>query len=206
MKLTGDKLSLPNFLSYLRILLIPLFVYLLTIKTVQAWTLSLLVFVIASFTDFLDGWLARRLKQESEFGKFIDPVADKFLVISSLIAIIALDPSFDFFDSWMILIIVGRDVLITVMRWLAIKQGRPLRTSRFGKFKTAFQMMSIGIIIMIYMAKKGQFFDTHELVPYWIMLAVTLMTALSGVRYLVSNWRLFFPDKKNSNVKGKNEI
>ena len=196
MKLTGDKFSIPNIFSYLRIVLIPVFIYLLTIKTAQAWMWALIVFCIASFTDFVDGWLARRLKQESEFGKFIDPIADKFLVISALIAIIAVDPYFEFFDSWMIVIIVARDVLITVMRWFAIKRGRSLRTSRFGKFKTAFQMMSIVIIIMIYMIKKLGFFETHVSVPYWIMLAVTIMTALSGLRYLFTNWHLFLPVKK----------
>lgn len=198
MKLTGDKLSIPNIFSYLRIILIPVFIYLLTIKTAQAWMWALIVFCIASFTDFVDGWLARKLKQESEFGKFIDPIADKFLVISALIAIIAIDPYFELFDSWMIVIIVSRDVLITVMRWLAIKKGRSLRTSRFGKFKTAFQMMSIVIIIMIYMVKKIGFFETHASVPYWIMLSVTIMTALSGLRYLFTNWQLFLPEKKET--------
>lgn len=204
MKLTGDKLSLPNIFSYLRIILIPFIIYFLTIRTVEYLLYALLIFMFASFTDFIDGWLARKLKQESEFGKFIDPVADKFLVISSLIAIIVIDPTFEILDSWMVVIIVGRDILITVMRWFAIKKGRPLRTSRFGKFKTAFQMLSIVIIIMIYMSKRSGFFDTHESLPYWIMLTVTLMTALSGVRYLVTNWQLFFPVKKeieNQEVK-----
>jgi len=196
LKLTGDKLSIPNIFSYLRIILIPFIIYFLTIRTVEYLLYALLIFMFASFTDFIDGWLARKLKQESEFGKFIDPIADKFLVISSLIAIIVIDPNFEILDSWMIVIIVGRDILITVMRWLAIKKGRSLHTSRFGKFKTAFQMLSIVIIIMIYMSKRSGFFDTHESLPYWIMLTVTLMTALSGVRYLVTNWQLFFPEKK----------
>jgi len=192
-QLKGDKFSIPNFFSYLRILLIPVFVYFLAVKL---WIYALLVFMVAAFTDFLDGWLARLLKQESEFGKFIDPIADKFLVISSLIAIIALDPNFDFLDSWMIIIIVGRDIMITVMRVLAIKRGRSLRTSRFGKFKTAFQMLSIVIIIMIYMVRKSNILDTHAMAPYWIMLAVTILTAMSGFRYLFSNWTLFFPERK----------
>lgn len=198
MKLTGDKLSIPNIFSYLRIILIPVFIYLLAKRSAEAWMWALIVFCIASFTDFVDGWLARRLKQESEFGKFIDPIADKFLVISALIAIIAVDPYFEIFDIWMIVVIVARDVLITVMRWLAIKRGRSLRTSRFGKFKTAFQMMSIVIIIMIYMIKKLGFFETHVSVPYWIMLSVTIMTALSGLRYLFTNWQLFLPEKKET--------
>jgi len=202
LKLTGDRLSLPNIFSYLRIILIPFIIYFLKIRTVEYLIYALLIFLFASFTDFIDGWLARKLNQESEFGKFIDPIADKFLVISSLIAIIAIDPYFEIIDAWMIVIIVGRDVLITVMRWLAIKKGRSLRTSRFGKFKTAFQMLSIVIIIMIYMSKRSGFFDTHESLPYWIMLTVTLMTALSGVRYLVTNWKLFFPEKSPERSRG----
>ena len=196
MKIPGDWLNIPNFFSYLRIILIPLFIYLLTIKTVEAWTIAVVVFIIAAFTDFLDGWFARLLKQESEFGKFIDPIADKVLVISALTAIVVLDKNFEVFDSWMIVIIVGRDVLITVMRMLAIKRGRSLRTSRFGKFKTAFQMMSIVIIIMIYVVRKSGIFPAPESAPYWVMLAVTILTALSGVRYLMTNWRLFLPEIK----------
>jgi cardiolipin synthase len=96
----------------------------------------------------------------------------------------------------MIIIIVGRDILITVMRILAIKKEKQLHTSHFGKFKTAFQMLSIVIIIMIYMSQKSGFFVTHESVPYYIMLAVTVMTAFSGTRYIITNWRLFFPEKK----------
>lgn len=168
------------------------------------WLGALIVFMLASLTDMLDGWSARKLKIESEFGAFIDPLADKFLVISALIAIIALDPYLEVFDLWMILIIVGRDVMITVMRMIAIKRGKPLRTSRLGKFKTAFQMISIVIIIMIYMAKKGKFLNMHESVPYWIMLAVTVFTAISGLRYLLTNWRLFVPSR-NSSEKGDHE-
>jgi cardiolipin synthase len=195
LKLTGDRWNLANFISYSRIILIPLFIYLLYIK--DFWY-ALIVFVIASLTDFFDGWVARKFKQESEFGKFIDPIADKFLVIAALAAIIWLDPYFRVYDSWMIVVIAGRDVLITVMRWLALKRGKPLRTSRFGKFKTAFQMISIVLILMIYLERKFHLFDTHVSVPYWIMLAVTILTALSGVRYIITNWQLFFPERKKT--------
>lgn len=200
MKLTGDKWNLANFLSYSRIILIPLFIYLLAQGDRKDDTFyllwALIVFMVASWTDFFDGWVARKLKQESEFGKFIDPIADKFLVISSLIAIIVLDRYMKAYDFWMIFIIAGRDVLITFMRWLAIKRGRPLRTSRFGKFKTAFQMLSIVIIVTIYIEKRSKFFELHESIPYWIMLAVTVMTALSGLRYILTNWHLFSPVKE----------
>ena len=155
------------------------------------------LFLIASLTDILDGWSARKLRQESEFGAFIDPLADKCLVISAIIAIIVLDPGFETFDIWMIFIIAGRDILLTYMRMLAIRKGEQLRTSRLGKVKTAFQMISIVIIIMIYIAKKGNLFVSYELLPYWIMFFVTVFTAISGLRYIVTNRQLFPLPKLN---------
>jgi cardiolipin synthase (CMP-forming) len=188
------KFNTPNILSLSRIVLIPVLLYLLYIKS---WVLALALFSAASFTDLLDGWSARKLNQESEFGIFIDPLADKMLVISVLAALMVLDPYLEIFDFWMIAVIVGRDVLITFMRYLAIRRGQTLRTSQFGKFKTAFQMMAIVIIIMIYIVRKNGIYITHRSLPYWIMIVVTVLTALSGLRYLFTNWRLFLPQKKN---------
>lgn len=193
MKFSDFSLNIPNILSFSRVILIPLFIYFLAQRTMTGWLIALAVFGIASFTDLLDGWTARRMGLESEFGKFIDPLADKFLVISALIAILILDPYLEIFDLWMILVIAGRDILITMMRYLAIRRGESLHTSRFGKLKTAFQMVSIGIILMIYIIKATGFYRTHESLPYWIMVAVTILTALSGVRYLITNWRLLLP-------------
>ena len=180
-------------MSFSRVILVPVLIYFLSKKTFEGCLIALVVFLIASLTDMLDGWSARKLKQESEFGAFIDPLADKCLVISAIIAIIVLDPQFEIFDIWMIFIIVGRDVLLTYMRMLAIKKGEQLRTSRLGKVKTAFQMISIVIIIMIYVAKTGNLFVLHETLQYWIMLSVTIFTAISGLRYVVANWQLFVP-------------
>ena len=186
--------TIPNIISLFRIILIPVFVYFLVNGD---FIVSLCIFIVASLADALDGWMARKLKQITEFGKFIDPLADKLLVVSALITIMAIDPSMEVFDSWMIFIIVGRDILITFMRWLAIKQNKSLRTSRFGKVKTAFQMISILLIIMVYAANRANYFDAIDIeIPYWIMLAVTFLTALSGLRYLATNWMLFFPNNE----------
>lgn len=192
MKIPKFIFNIPNLLSLSRIILIPVLIYLIYQKM---WIYALVLFAVASFTDMLDGWSARKLKQESEFGIFIDPLADKFLVISVLAALMVLDPYLEIFDFWMILVIVGRDVLITFMRYLAIRRGQILKTSQFGKVKTAFQMISIVIIIMIYFVRKRGIYITHQSVPYWIMLGVTILTALSGLRYLFTNWRLFLPEK-----------
>jgi cardiolipin synthase len=192
LKLPGFIMNIPNIVSLSRIVLIPFVIYLLAIKS---WIWALAFFIIASLTDLLDGWSARKLNQVSEFGKFIDPIADKFLVISVLSALMVLDPYLEMFDFWMIVVIIGRDIMITLMRYLAIRRGQPLRTSRFGKVKTAFQMVSIVIIIMIYFVRKKGIYITYQSVPYWIMVIVTVFTAISGVRYFLTNWKLFVPDK-----------
>jgi len=189
--------NIPTFLSFSRVVLVPVFIYFLSKKTFEGCLIALILFLIASLTDMLDGWSARKLNRESEFGAFIDPLADKCLVISAITAIIVLDSQFEIFDIWMIFIIVGRDVLLTYMRMLAIKKGKQLRTSRLAKIKTAFQMMSIVIIIMIYIARKGEIFVFYEPLQYWIMLFVTIFTAISGLRYMVVNRQLFVPLKLN---------
>ena len=232
MKIPKFVLNFPNILSVGRVFLIPLFLYLLFLPTMKAKIWALILFMLASLADLIDGWAARKLNQETEFGKFFDPLADKILVISALVALLLLDPLIPF---WMIFIIVARDILITMMRSMALKKNKPLRTSRFGKIKTAFQMGSIVIIIMILIIKKSGFINEKlysylnhnsisffslgsvlELInsdladkwiivaPYWIMLIVTCLTAFSGLRYLYTNWHLFsFRVESNSRLRSK---
>jgi len=184
--------------------------------SVNAGIWALVVFSLASLTDMLDGWSARKLKQETSTGKFLDPLADKLLVISVLVTFLIFDP---LIPLWMVLVIVGRDLLITLMRFLAIRKGKELRTSRFGKVKTAFQMFSIVLIIMVFIFRStgvdihyqfaansyskiktvyNIYISNHPnmwliIGPYCLMAFITLMTAFSGLRYTVSNWRLFMP-------------
>lgn len=207
----------------MRIVLIPFFIYLIFIPTITTRIWALVIFLIASLTDLLDGWSARKLHQETNMGKFLDPIADKFLVISAMISFLFLDP---LIPLWMVLIIIARDILITLMRYLAIGKGRTLRTSSIGKFKTAFQMISIIIIIMVLIVRSSGVDISHQIDidaylkftavydiyvsdhlnkwliigPYLIMAMVTILTAVSGLRYLVTNWRLFLPPYRN---KGK---
>lgn len=207
-------MNIPNLLSMLRIFLVPLFLYLLFLPGTAEKFWAIIVFIVASITDFLDGWSARKLNQFSELGKFLDPLADKFLVIAALVAFLILDP---LIPGWMLVIIVARDLLITLMRYCAVKKGGSLHTSHFGKVKTAFQMISVVAIITVFMVKsvgytyntdaeKGWPFsiafdlllsgETQKIVtalPYVLMLIVTVMTALSGIRYLVTNYRILLP-------------
>jgi cardiolipin synthase (CMP-forming) len=209
-------LNIPNALTILRIILIPLFLYLIFIANVQERIWALVIFIIASLTDLLDGWMARKFGQVTAFGKFLDPLADKCLVISALIALLILDP---LIPLWMIVVIILRDILLTLMRYLAIRRNSILRTTRFGKIKTAFQMVSIIIIIMVLIVRSSignitikisydeitKFNQVFEIIksdipnkwliitPYCLMAFVTLVTALSGIRYIVTNRYLFLP-------------
>ena len=211
------SMNIPNFLSIIRIILIRAFLYFIFVPSVEMRIWALVVFCVASLTDLFDGWSARKLKQETDFGKFLDPLADKFLVISALIAFLILD---QLIPMWMILIIVFRDLMITFMRYLAIKREKVLCTTRFGKVKTAFQMISIIVIITVFIVRSKvgdvslqvsstddftKFGAEYEIFssnikdkwlvigPYCLMAIVTILTALSGLRYIITNRTLFFP-------------
>lgn len=206
-------MNIPNLLSLLRIFLIPLFLYLLFLPDTTGKIWAIVVFIFASITDFLDGWSARLLNQQSELGKFLDPLADKFLVIAALIAFLMLDP---LIPIWMVVIIVGRDLLITLMRYLAVKKGSSLRTSRLGKVKTAYQMVSIIVIIAVFIFESmetafipqagywpiatalklvlsGERSRVLASLPYWLMFLATLLTGVSGIRYLATNYKVLLP-------------
>ncbi len=208
-------MNVPNALTILRIILIPIFLYLIFVSHVQEQIWALVVFIIASLTDLLDGWMARKFGQVTAVGKFLDPLADKFLVISAFIALLILDP---LIPLWMIVVVVLRDILLTFMRYLAMRRNSVLRTTRFGKIKTAFQMVSIVIIIMVLIVRSsmGNFSipDTGDIMkydhvydimtsdlpnkwlmvtPYILMAFVTIITALSGIRYIFTNRYLFVP-------------
>ncbi len=215
------SMNIPNFLSIIRIILIPLFLYFIFVPSVEMGIWALVVFCVASLTDLFDGWSARKLKQETDFGKFLDPLADKFLVISALIAFLILD---QLIPMWMILIIIFRDLLITFMRYLAIKKDQVLRTTKFGKVKTAFQMISIIVIITVFIfrgkavdlplevlsvddiTKFSAVYKVYSsgmkdrwliIAPYCLMAIVTLLTALSGLRYIITNRSLFLPSRSD---------
>ncbi len=148
-RMEKSDFNLPNFLTVLRVLLVPFFIYFLIQDDFFFRLYALVIFLLASFTDLIDGYLARKWKQETEFGKFLDPLADKILVIGSFMTFILLDKQIEL---WMVLLIILRDMLITSLRWLAIQSGTSLHTTMMGKIKTAFQMGAIFVILVLFMA------------------------------------------------------
>ena len=140
-------MNLPNKLTLMRVVLIPIFVVLLLFDGGQNYTLriaALIVFCIASFTDFLDGQIARRNNLVTNFGKFMDPLADKLLVCSALICMIELGQ----LPSWYVITVIAREFIISGFRLVAADNGIVIAASWWGKFKTTFQMFTVILLIL----------------------------------------------------------
>jgi CDP-diacylglycerol--glycerol-3-phosphate 3-phosphatidyltransferase len=134
--------TVPNALTLFRILLVPLLVVVLLTKFEGKALVGLGVFLLASLTDFLDGFIARRRQQVSKLGKLLDPAADKILVSAALIALIELDVA----PAWMVMVILAREFLISAFRSLAAGEGIVMSASWMGKLKTALQIVAISLL------------------------------------------------------------
>jgi len=177
-------MNLPNFLTWLRIVAIPLFVgiFYLPADWISLETQNLaatLVFAGAALTDWLDGYLARVLNQTSAFGAFLDPVADKLMVAAALIVLVHLDR----LDASIALIIIGREITISALReWMAlIGKSRSVAVSFLGKIKTAAQMVAIPLLL--YHDKISDALDSHQ-VGTWLVYFAAVMTLWSMVYYV----------------------
>ena len=138
-------MNLPNKLTVFRVILIPFFVLflLLDITAYDRW-FALAIFIIASLTDFLDGHIARKYNLVTNFGKFMDPLADKLLVCSALICLIELDR----IPSWIVIVIIAREFIISGFRLVASDNGVVIAASYWGKFKTVSQMFMVMVLIL----------------------------------------------------------
>jgi len=141
------NLNIPNILTVIRILLVPVFIYFLFKEELFYNILAFAIFLIASVTDLVDGYLARKWNQTTEFGKFLDPLADKILVIGSFITFLVLNEQV---ETWMVFLIILRDMLITSLRYVGILQGKTVHTTKIAKLKTFFQISSIAILLSLF--------------------------------------------------------
>ncbi len=171
------RLNVPTVLTLSRIVLIPFFV----ISVYQHPFLGVLVFGIASITDFLDGYLARRSGQVTKFGIVMDPIADKFLIITALIVLVDMER----LPAWMAIVLIVRDFLITALRVVALSRDIVIPAEMGGKLKTSAQIAAIICLILM-----GNFFivDLYDvgLVLIWVAL---VLAVVSGVKYTLAFWR-----------------
>lgn len=186
------RLTIPNQLTILRILLTPVFIYLILQPSPLQQLYGSLVFTIGALTDWYDGWYARKFGVITRFGQFMDPLADKILVSSALIVFEKLNYVF----GWMVYVIIIRDFLITFNRIYALTVGRPIITHVLAKWKTALQMITIFMILIFINIRnfllpnvppyQPQYFDVIGI----SMSIVTALTVISGAIYIIENREL----------------
>ena len=186
-------MNIPNQLTILRILLTPVFVILLLNDSSASRYASVLVFFIASITDWYDGYTARRFNDVSKWGKFLDPLADKILISSAFICFSILG----YVPEWMVAVMIFRDVMITSLRTYALVKGKTFQTNMFAKVKTFGQCGVLYFVFIVHlMIKEGYWvsFTTKvdALHVIWILSAfVTVITVISGVVYFIENrWHI----------------
>ena len=169
-------MNLPNKITMFRVVLIPFFVLfmLVPITSVDKW-IALGIFIVASLTDLLDGKIARKYNLVTNFGKFMDPLADKLLVCSALICLVALSK----IPAWIVIVIIAREFIISGFRLIASDNGVVIAASYWGKFKTTFQMIMICLMIADIQA--------IQIVTDVVMWIALILTVVSLVDYLVKN-------------------
>ena len=214
-------MNLPTKITFARIIAVVIMIVTLVILSViPGWhTIALgntginlvfliifIFFVLASYTDYLDGHLARKNNQVTDLGKFLDPVADKLLVSSMLIFLCS--PTFApynveqrlFFPVWCVIIMVARDTVVDALRFIAAQKGTVIAANIFGKLKTVLQMVAIGLVLL-------NDFPFHYLYPNnnnpyltvtaFIVYAATAVSFISGVIYVYQNRKAFLKEKEN---------
>lgn len=185
-------MNLANRLTVLRIILTFVFMFFLFCQGFWAKIASLVVFIVAALTDFVDGWIAHKKNMVTDFGKLMDPIADKILILAAFAAFVQMQ----LIEAWMFVLIIARELLITSLRLFALNKGKVLAASTAGKHKTASQMLAVFIILGFIVSKEVmlRFFTWN---PAWerlfrngiyvFMIITVSLTLFSGISYLWQN-------------------
>ena len=190
-----SSMNLPNLLSMIRVALVPVFVaVLLFMRNIEIWgyIVPAVIYIITGLTDMLDGKIARKYNLITDFGKFIDPLADKFMVLSSMISILVWmllrgEVTMSLIFVWVVLVILLRELGVTSLRLVvAGKSGIVVAASMLGKIKTVSQMVGT-VVIMV--EPILPFFSENHILSYFAMVVMTFTTIFSGIDYL----KAYFP-------------
>ena len=170
------SMNLPNKLTMFRVVLIPVFIVVLMSELIAepaSRYIAVVIFCVASFTDYLDGHIARKYNLVTNFGKFMDPLADKLLVSAAMICMIELG----MLPAWVVIIIISREFIITGFRLIAAEGGLVIAASWWGKIKTVTQMAMIILMLL----------GVNKVIGTILVVLATIFTVVSGVDYIVKN-------------------
>ena len=179
--------TIPNLLSLFRILIIPVLVYLLMFPDPRSGIIAAFLFILASITDYLDGYLARRHRSVSDLGKILDPLADKLMIASVLIMLAAMDrPHEPSVPAWLVVIILARESAVTVIRGIALTEGIVMQAEALGKYKFILQAYAVVGFLVHYNYWGVNFYAAGM---YFLILSA-ILAVWSGVTYHVQFFRL----------------
>jgi len=184
-RLRDEIVSLPNMLTLARVGMIPVVLLLLYYESPWHSFLAAVVFGLAAATDALDGYLARKWKQDSTFGKFLDPLADKLIVMASLVMMLPMGRV----PAWMVIVLLGRELTVTALRGIASTEGLVIAASREGKYKTALQLIGIVALLVhheypIWLFGLGEMRVSFHVVGLWLLVLSLVFSVLSAGDYV----------------------
>lgn len=193
MNLRTGRLNLPNLLTLARVAAVPLIVIIMLSDSRAAGLWAAAIFGAAAVTDFIDGWLARKWGVVTVLGKFLDPLADKLIVMAALIMLIP----FGRIPAWAVFLVLGREIIITGLRSIASSEGIVIDASDLGKYKTIYQMVAIPGLLLHYdyywfFGVRSEFLhvNMHNFGMFFFVIALAL-TLWSGFDYLYKFFRVF---------------
>ena len=179
--------TLPNLLSFLRIAIIPVLVYFLAFGDPISGLSAAFLFLLASLTDFFDGYLARRYRAVSNLGKILDPLADKLIIVAALIMLAAMDRAGEpQVPAWLVVVIVARETAVTLLRWIALTEGIVMEAEALGKYKFFLQAAAVFALMVHYPYLGIHFY----VVGIYFLVLSTLVALWSGVYYHIKFFRL----------------
>lgn len=194
-------MNLPNKLSILRIILVPVFAAVYLLDFSYAPLVSVCIFILAALTDFLDGYIARKKNIITDLGKFLDPVADKLLIGTALFLIAYSQPLKPFWICAVFgAVIIGRELLISVVRQVAASKGVIIQANIYGKIKTFTQTIALPVVLLLDMKEvivsaSQVVYDVMYIFGYIILGLAVLFTIISGIVYLIQNKSVFKEEK-----------
>ncbi|MEG0583864.1 MAG: CDP-diacylglycerol--glycerol-3-phosphate 3-phosphatidyltransferase [Cetobacterium sp.] len=179
-------MNLPNKLTLVRLILAIPFIYFLQESTSESYgfiyrMIAFVIFVLASLTDFFDGYIARKYNLITDLGKIMDPLADKILVISALVVFVKLD----YIPPWMSIVVIAREFLISGIRTIAAAKGEVIPAGKLGKYKTTTQIIVIIIMLMFGLGNSVEKIELYKNIYFYLMLIPVILTIWSGWEYSV---------------------
>jgi len=188
-------MNIANKLTISRVVLAVIFIWFLFIKGPGAKFMAMAVFLIACVTDYYDGYIARKTNSITAFGKLMDPIADKILVLGAFLAFVEME----IVPAWMVVIIISRELVITGIRVLALSQNKIMAAETGGKHKTVSQTVAvISILIFLIIRDSGfnfRYMEYYKIAVYLLMLITVGMTLTSGISYMIRNKDIFMGEK-----------